>query len=452
MMNDMNNLEFARGIWDEVKPYHDIVGDVFPEDFSRLPIINKQNYLLTYPSGSLCLPGSMDAVHLIGASSGFSKTGSVYWPKRPSDELDYIHAVEGMFIDNYQIDSKSTLCIECLAFGMWIGGMQLATAIRLIGLSGKYHFTIATPGLDLKAAVNVIKEFGAGYDQLLIITNPSNIPVISSIIKEMNVQLKPASVYFPVVGEYFSEAMRERICRQFGHPEESTGVLWTGYGSADTGAVSCETEATIRLRKWFHHHPEKSIGLFGTGDTPMILEINPDCFVEIIDEHIVVTKDQFIPLVRYDTNDRGGILEREQLEGMVPAELLETLPGRVMYVCGRVDNAVVFYGTNLLVSDIHNKLLSLPEEAGYGGLFTVHLNSDDDISTLEFVVYTQGKDHYGSDRFKDVIIDFLCGNNAEFGYKYRNLAKSVDRPLIILRTEDVSVLSGNLKHRFIIQP
>lgn len=446
----MDNLAFARNIWEKVKPYHDLVGEVFPDDFSHLPIINKQSYLLSYPAGSLCLPGSMDTVHLIGASSGFSKTGAVYWPKRPADELGYIQSIEGMFIDNYQIDRKSTLCIECLAFGMWIGGMQIATAIRQIGLSGNYHFTIATPGLDLKAAVNVIKEFSEGYDQLLIITNPSNIPVISSILRNEDVRLKPGSVYFPVVGEYFSEAMRERICRKFGHPEDATGVLWTGYGSADTGAVSCETEASIRLRKWFSHHPEKSLEVFGTEDTPMILEINPDCVLEIIDGHIVVTKDQFIPLVRYDTNDRGGMLERERLRAIVPGGLLDALPERIMFVYGRVDNAVVFYGTNLLVTDIQNKLLSLSEEEGYGGLFTVHVDSRDDISTLEFVVYTQGAEHSGSDRFREIIIDFLCSNNAEFGFKYRSLAKSIDIPLISVTTGDISALSGNLKHRFII--
>ena len=446
----MNYIDFARDVWQNVDAYRSIVGAEFPKHFEDLPILTKHDYLLSFRMEQLCRPGSLRQIHIIGASSGFSKTGAVFWPKRPCDERDYLYGIEQMFVDHYHIDMRRTLCVECLAFGMWIGGMQIAAAIRLIGLSGRYDFTIATPGLDLRSAVDVIKTYHTDYDQLLVITNPSNIPILSALMQQDSISLKPGTTYFPVVGEYFSETLREHICKAYGHSEDATSVLWTGYGSADTGAVSVETVPSIRLRKWFAHNPEQSVALFGTDDTPMMLELNGECLVEIADGHIVVTKDQFIPLVRYDTQDRGGLIERESLRGTVPDEILDYMPERWMYVYGRADNAVIFYGTNLMINDIQQWLLSLPQSEGYGGLYTVHESKTGDVSVFEFTIYTKGTEHSGNERFHQLLIEYLCSNNSEFNMKFQNLSKSFGRPLISVKTEDISVLQGNLKHKFII--
>lgn len=440
---------FAKEVWETVPAYRKVSAEC-RSNIGDWPLINKHNYLLSYPMDELCRPGNMDEIHLIGASSGFSKTGAVFWPKRPCDEKEYIINIEQMFIDNYHIDQKKTLCIECLALGMWIGGMQIAAAVRRIGLTGKYRFTLATPGLDLKTAVEVLEAYYKRFDQILIITNPSNIPILTALIREQGIQLEPGSVYFPVVGEYFSESLREHICMEYGHPTEATGVLWTGYGSADTGSISVETADLIRIRKWFAHHPETSKRYFNTEDTPMMLAVQQDAYVEIVEGHIVVTKDQFIPLVRYDTNDCGGLMLREQLRGVVPDDLLDAAPEKWMYVFGRADNAVIFYGTNLMIGEIQQFLLSLSEKEGYGGLYTVHEAKQNDISIFEFTVYTRGKIHSDAERFKTLLVDFLCGNSAEFAFKYRNLSQSINLPLISVKTDDISALQGNLKHRFVI--
>lgn len=446
----MEPSALAHNVWEQVKAYRGLVGERFPSRFEDLPVINKHNYLLSYPMDDLCRPGSLDEIHLIGASSGFSKAGAVFWPKRPCDEKDYIQSIENLFVHTFHIDRRKTLCLECLAFGMWIGGMQLATAIRMVGLSEKYPFTIATPGLDLRTAVEVIEAYHHRYEQIMIITNPSNIPIITALIQAKHLQLKQGTIYFPVVGEYFSESLREHVCTEYGHPMDRTEVLRTGYGSADTGEVAFETERAIRIRKFFSHAPELSKQVFGTEDTPMMLEFNPSAYVEIIDGHIVVTKDQFIPLVRYDTNDCGGILHRDELQGIVPDELLKDMPEQWMYVMGRADNAVIFYGTNLMIGEIQQFLLGLEQKEGYGGLYTVHEKVKNDISTFEFVIYTRGDHHADAARFKSLLEDFLCGNSNEFAFKYHNLSKSFDQPLISVFTADISTLEGNLKHRFIV--
>ena len=404
---------------------------------------------MQYTLEELCHKGDMDNIHLIGASSGFSKSGAVYWPKRPCDEKGYMDSIEQMFVRTAEIDRRKTLCVECLALGMWIGGMQIAAALRNIALSGKYHFTICTPGLDLKAAVHVITDYHQYYDQVLVITNPSNIPLVTALFKQKGGSLPMGIITLPVVGEYFSEAFREQVGRQYGHPSDAPYVVWTGYGSADTGDLGVETSATIALRKFFHRHPDECMGMFGTSSAPMILAASPSAYIEIIDGSIVVTKNQFLPLVRYNTKDSGGLLSKKRVRELVPAALYDELPEEMLYVYGRVDNAVVFYGTNLMVNDIQDYLLSLPAGMGYGGLFTIHADESGEVPTFHFTIYTMAE-HAGEEVYQDHLIRFLCNNSAEFNIKYQNLSASCPHPLITLSTDDISHAAGQTKHRFIV--
>ena len=422
---------------------------LLPERFEDLPLLTKQNYLLEYPLEELCRENDLDNIHLIGSSSGFSKTGAVYWPKRPCDEAGYMKAIEQMFIDTAGIDKKKTLIVECLAFGLWIGGMQIAAAIRNIALSGKYRLTIATPGLDLNAAVDIIKSYHRLYDQVLIITNPSNIPLINALTGDDEGLRAGGKVSFPVVGEYFTESFREQTARSFGHPEDAHFVVWTGYGSADTGDLGVETTSTVELRKFFHHNPALSEKVFGTASTPMILAASGAAYFEIIDGNIVVTKDQFIPLVRYNTKDAGGLLSKEDVKDMVPAEIYDSLPENMIYVYGRADNAVIFYGTNLIINNIQDFFLGLPAKFGYGGLFCVKEDSTNGVSSFEFTVYT-AREHAGAEAFFKALVDYLCNSSAEFNIKYQNLSKSAPRPLISVKTAPISEIGAGTKHRFII--
>ncbi len=447
--------ELLTDVWNNVSGYRKFVEEEIGEtaalpSMEKLPLQTKQNYLLKYQLQELCREDDMQNFHLIGASSGFSKTGAIYWPKRPCDELGYMNSIETMLVNNYHIDKKRTLVIECLAFGMWIAGMQIAAAIRSIASSGKYSFTIATPGLDFKATVRVIKDYKDIFGQIRIITNPSNISAFTALLDEEKIKLAPASIWFPVVGEYFTEQFREHVASIYGHPVDSPYVVWTGYGSADTGDVAVETTSTIALRKYFHHNRQECDKMFGTTSAPMILALSSAVYIEIIDGNIVVTKNQFIPLIRYNTKDNGGLLYRKDLQGKIPNEIFESLPEEMIYVYGRADNAVIFYGTNLMINDISDHLLSLPEDKKYGGLYTVHETQKNGINCFEFIIYTKGTDGVDAQWYFNSLIKFLSSHSAEFAIKYSNLSHSVNVPLITVDVKDVKTLDSQTKHRFII--
>lgn len=452
----MDPSVFARQVFESVPAYRSFLaaaGLEAPTDWDSLPFMNKESYLLAYPVDELCHGGTIDGCHLIGASSGFSRSGSLFWPKRPEDEGDYVAAIGNMLTEHYGIDRKRTLALVCLAFGTWIGGMQIAAALRGLAATGRFPLTVATPGLNLREAATLHQRFHQSFDQCLVLTNPSNITLVGALMRKFSPDLPAGSVYFPVVGEFFSEAFRERVARDFGHDKEEPFCVWTGYGSADTGDLGVETEATIGLRKWFYRQPALSEQVLGARETPMLMALSLRAHLEIIRGEIVVSKDQMIPLVRYNTRDQGGVLNRADLaETGVPDALLEKLPERILFVHGRVSDSVVFYGTNLKVPAIGDFLLSLPERYQYGGLFQVRQTADSLATRFVFTLFTRGNSSLPPvNEYCEALLTFLRQSSLEFNAKYDQLCLAADEPLIRVELHDIASLDPTVKHRFIIE-
>ena len=450
----MNQIELFKQVREKVPAYAEFckLNNIKQNpSWEEIPLTDKPSYLLKFPLENLCWDGDLTRAFLIGASSGFGKSGSVFWPKRAIDEKNYLEIVENMFVENNQIDKKRTLILVCLAFGTWIAGMQLAATVRTLAQTGKYPLICATPGLNLQEAVEIYKTLENSVEQVIIITNPSNINIFISLFRKNNLQINRGNIYFPVVGEYIPEKMRIKITKELGFDENEPFVIMTGFGSADTGDLGYETREIIYLRRYIYNNPHISKKIFNTLDTPMIFSMNPKAYIEIIDGEIVVTKDQLIPLIRYNTKDRGGILNKEILADDIPENIYEKLPEKMLYVFGRTSDSIIFYGTNLNVGDINNFFLSLDKSYSYGGLFQVKQELSDGMDVFVFTVFTEDfKNEQLILKYKEALIEFLCSSSNEFKIKYQNLSQVVGEKLIQVKLDNISNLEGNLKHKFIV--
>ncbi|HAR43152.1 MAG TPA: phenylacetate--CoA ligase [Bdellovibrionales bacterium] len=356
-----------------------------------------------------------------------------------------------MLVANYQIDQKRTLIVCCMALGTWFGGMAITAAVRILASEGRLPITVCTPGLNLSEAVEIFSRFHRNYDQSLWFSNPSSIGLISALMKKKGIEPAPGSVYFPVVGEYFSEAFRDSVAAKYGHDQDAPFVVWTGYGSADAGDLGVETADLIQLRKFFHRNESERKKVFGTDDTPMLLMPASSKHLEIIDGRIVVSADHLVPLVRYDTGDEGGFIEKKDLPSGIDAELLKRLPEKLLFVRGRVNDNVIFYGTNLNVQEINNHFLVLPKDYGYAGLFTVRQKEQSGVVFFDFAVFVENaSDSTLASRYKETLLEFLKAQSLEFKTKYANLTQSVGEELIRVTLQEYKSGEGRIKHRFIV--
>src|SRR5678816_2833863 len=68
------------------------------EDFARLPVVTKDNYLRRHPLPSLCRAGKLEDCDFVAVSSG--STGEpTFWPRFQSDELSIATRFEQVFSD-----------------------------------------------------------------------------------------------------------------------------------------------------------------------------------------------------------------------------------------------------------------------------------------------------------------------------------------------------------------
>jgi len=433
---------------ERVKAYRDFLKKNSTSEIKRwedIPICNKQNYLLKYPIEDMT-KDDISKAFLIGTSSGFSKSGSVFWLKESVDERAYLEAVKELLADNYAIDKKKSLIIVSLAFGTWIGGMQLATTLRSLA-SSMENITVATPGLDLKEACEIAEKFGKFYETILWVVNPSSINIIYSLLKNKK-SLINGKIVFPVVGEYFSEDYREDTALRFGHPKEYPFALRTGYGSADAGDLGIESKETIMLRKYLNQNRELCKKLFSQDEAPMMFVKNEHAFIETIEGEIIVTKEQFIPLIRYNTKDCGGILDKKDIKRDIDKNLYEKLPDKILYVFGRANESIIFYGTNLNISKIGDFLSSL-KDMSYAGLFEVSEKKSRGVSFFEFVIYVQNSRNSFEKLYLKELLDFLKNSSKEFAAKYDKLSLAVGEGLVKVVLKPISKLKIDKKHRYI---
>jgi phenylacetate-CoA ligase len=421
--------------------------------WEQLPLTNKSDYLLAYPFEQLIWDGDLSRCHFIGCSSGFSKSGSIFWPKRPEDERHYLEGLRQTLIDHYAIDRKPTLILVCLAFGTWIAGVQMAATMRAMAIDRQdLPITVCTPGLNLSEAADICARFQDHFQQFLWITNPSNLPLIATLLQRRQVPTGGGRHSFAVLGEYYSQEFRHWVAERF--EQDSPYGIWTGYGSADTGGIGVETAATIALRRWYHEHPEECQARFGTRSVPMILAQSGDLLVEVIspaggspfEGELVVTKDQLVPLLRYNTRDAGGQLTRQEC----PAEIPD-LPETMVYVYGRASEAIIFYGTNLMMSDLADFFLGLPEDYRYGGLFEVRKKEREGVTIYLFSLYAFEPDDALRERLEEALLGFLTGRSLEFAAKFEPLSRSFGEKLIQLSLCDAAQLQGRIKHRYLLE-
>ncbi len=447
----MNKFDLFKNVRKTVKGYKKFLAGEGKETFDKwedIPLTGKQNYLLTYPISDLIRENTFDKCFLIGASSGFSKSGSVLWLKESEDEASYLEKVKQLFINDYSTNKKKTLVIVSLALGTWIGGMQLACTLR--SLAGKTDgMVVATPGIDLKESVHIAKEFGSMFDQIVWVTNPSSINILYSLLRDEK-ELLNGKIYFAVVGEYFTENFREKIAMRFGHNIDNVYVVKTGYGSADTGDLGIESRETILLRKFLNRHPEISKQLFDDENPPMLFVKNDQAFMETIDGNLVVTKDQFVPLIRYNTKDTGSVIKKEIFKGTgIDKELYDSLPDEVLYVFGRTSDAVVFYGTNLNIYASGDYLNTLDKTYAYGGLYEVKKTEKNDVEFLEFTIFVLEESDGLAKKYQEALIRFLKASSNEFTAKYDKLSSAASEDLIKVKTVSISGKNLAEKHHTI---
>jgi len=334
---------------------------------------------------------------------------------------------------NYEIIYNDDDCIllNCFALGPWATGMNVSMSLVDVGI-------LKSIGPDSDKLENTLKLFGPSY-RYLVFGYP---PFLKSWLDSTTLDLSEFKMDAVVGGEGISEGLRTFLLEYF-------QTVVSSYGASDLEInIGVETELTIALRRMCFERPDLCTELFGQQSPPMLFQYNAADYVveKSVDGELLFTilrLEGAAPKIRYNLRDLGGTYKYTDLErrladqGISMRDLAQRQSAfPILYVHGRGDLSVPFYGSKVFPANIEEILNSHPVLMGKINTFQLENIEDENLRRtlvihLERMKASTAELPSGEDLGKIFFVE-LCRVNQDF----REVTKMFDQSCIRVLIHD----------------
>lgn len=331
----------------------------FGDAFENLPQSDKQTYALAHSWKDLLADDYEECFSIIRSSG--SSGQKFYWPQVKSSSRSSPTALKNFLENAFAVHQKKTLAVVGLSLGSWIGGDSMSWTLKSMAVDTAYPFYVFSPGNNLDEIIETICATESLVEQIILFVAPSAIAYIHLKATELKQALPLDKLKYVVVAEPFAESLRASLQKRAG-VADNTPFMYSLYGSADTGTLGVESQATVALRKLLYRNNALATDLGIESPIPKFFHfLSTDTFLETIDGHLCVTRWQGIPLVRYIVYDRASLYSWKELRQAVLnskhldsgnetlleilSQASEQLPD-LLAITGRADKCVIIGGSN----------------------------------------------------------------------------------------------------------
>ena len=431
------------------------------QDFRKLPIVDKKNYLTKYPLADLCWDGTLDHSRIISVSSG--STGEpFFWPRGVWQDQEGAQMHAQIYREIFAADKKSTLIIICFSMGTWIAGSYTATSTIAAAEAG-IKMNLVTPGIEKEEAVKAIKHLGSQYEQIIIAGYP---PFTKDILDEglrQGIRWNKLNVKFMWAGEAFSEEWRDYVLQHVGSKNPFYGGI-NIYGSADAAMLGHETPVSILLRRILNRRPALRRSTFGNEVLPSIMQYDPARrYFEVEGGEMIFSAYSGIPLLRYNIHDTGGILSYEegtQLAGPAFADGLkkysiDPTPWQLpfLYLNGRKDFTATIYAVNIYPENIKAALVDPKLRGWVTGKFTMATRNKTDMDQYFEINIELAKDIPADNEYRDIASQTIIAKLTKLNGEYRKLRSAIggkaDPVVHLIEFGNKEHFANGVKHRWV---
>ncbi|HZS03072.1 MAG TPA: hypothetical protein VFE37_30455 [Chloroflexota bacterium] len=335
-------------------------------DFNDLPIMDKASYLQRYPLAERCRQQDLTRAYVTVASSGSSGEATL-WPRFPEQEPATVAGVRGLLQEHFRILERTSLVVIAAAMGPWAYATGMAMATQRIFADQGHRGTVVTPGLNRDETLRFVAELGPHYDQVLLVSYPALVLALLEAGEQRGIDWRSLNVGVLTMGEGATEVQRATVLEYLGgNPNSLVGFVNAFSATEAAGVIGYESRLCLLLRRLCIERPSLAETLFGTSILPSINQYDPRAYyLETRDEEILLTMRGAVPLVRYNTHDRGGLLSLDTVISVcrahgydLPEEwqargagLVGIRPLPFFYVHGRSD-AIILHGGNVYLDEI----------------------------------------------------------------------------------------------------
>ncbi|MFN2578030.1 MAG: hypothetical protein ABR607_10115 [Pyrinomonadaceae bacterium] len=390
---------------------------------SNVPVMTKENYVKKFGIEERCYEGRIPAAGVVIDESSGSSGMPNNWVRSAEEREDVKHILQL----NYQIIYRDEGCIllNCFALGPWATGMNVSMSLVDVGI-------LKSIGPDQKKLENTLETFGPGY-RYLVFGYP---PFIKQFVDSTRLDVDKYRLDLIGGGEGISEGLRAHLLKYF-------QTVISSYGASDLEInIGVETELTIGLRRWCNQNRALSEKLFGRETPPMIFQYNALDYVIETNEagellFTIGRQTSAAPKIRYNLRDLGGVITHGELSRQLAESGLNTaeLGARqshfpILYVFGRGDLTVPFYGAKIYPTDIEDIVSGDAALVKQINSFQLVSYEDEHINRRLKIHLETVKDFQGEllpvNRLRDLFFEGLCDCNQDF----REVTRMFDRGVV----------------------
>ena len=285
-----------------------------------------------------------------------------------------------------------------------------------------------TPGNNKEEIFRVVTKLGPSFDQVVLLGYPPFLKDVVDAGRARGISWAELRVRIVTAGEVFSEEWRTLMAERLGStdPVHDFASL---YGTADAGVLGNETPLSVAVRRFLAARPDAARAIFGQDRLPTLVQYDPmSRFFEARSTGaLLFTGDNGVPLVRYGILDTGGVVPYDEMLaacarfGFDPLPLLPrggARPLPFVYVFGRSDFTVSFYGANVFPENVTVGLEQPGIKEWVTGKFVMEVRSDADqderLSIVVELAPGEGPSEARREAAARAIEAQLCRLNSEY--------------------------------------
>ena len=381
-----------------------------PWRLKDVPVMGKENYIRAYSLEQRCYGGRIPAKGVVIDESSGSTGLPNNWVRSPAERCDLRRILQL----NYQLiyGRSETVLLNCFALGPWATGMNISMSLVDVGI-------LKSIGPDVRKIDNTLELLGPHY-RYVIFGYP---PFLRSFVDETRLDLQNYHLDFIIGGEGMSEGLRAYLLK-------SAKTVISSYGASDLEInIGIETSLAIALRQLCLRRKELSKLLFGRETPPMIFQYNAlDYIIETNEEQELLftigRQSGAAPKIRYNLRDRGGVYTFAEMSSLLKGEdvdLSKLVPRfshfPFLFVFGRNDASVPFYGAKIFPSDIEQIISDNPVLANGVNSFQLKISEDENfVSHLQIHLERRRASDPGlnENELNRVLFDGLVQVNQDF--------------------------------------
>ncbi|MFA6503004.1 MAG: hypothetical protein WCT45_01970 [Candidatus Paceibacterota bacterium] len=439
------------------------------QDFTKLPLIDKQNYLRAYPLADLCWDGEFSERAWTVCTTSGSTGEPFYFPHGVGQDAQYALLAELYLRANFQIHKKRTLYINGFPMGAWIGGVFTYKAVTMLAERGTYPLSIINPGINKIEIIKAVKKLGGDFDQIIIGSyGPFLKDTLDDGIHE-GVDWKKYNLGFIFSAEGFSEGFRDYVLETAGKKDDLAATL-NHYGTVDLGTMSYETPLAILARREALAHPDLYQKLFDDSiRVPTLTQYLPNLFYfEEVAGTLACSAAAGLPLVRYDLKDVGGVYRYDEMldayratgidleKDLATKGLAHTgwkLP--FVYVYERNDFSVSFHAFQIYPATIRRAFEHSSLDAKITGKFAMRVEYDQDQNQQFEINLELKKDVPPTDALKEeitrLVTDQLLKESSEYRETYRMKGQRVLPHIVFWQYEHERFFRPGIKQKWVLR-